>query len=127
MKHVVAEAEVYEQAADLIDQRGWAQGQFVDCDGKICAEGALNLAAFGEVDPWSGEYRWTEVSKHIGEQVGKEYGCICDWQDETGRRQEEVTATLRDYAKVLRAKDAHPASKSQERRLEAMGLADSPA
>lgn len=37
--------EILSRAADLIDERGWTQGDYVSEDGCVCALGAINVAA----------------------------------------------------------------------------------
>jgi hypothetical protein len=46
---VVTPASLLLTAADLIEERGKAQGLFQGADGCLCAIGALRLAAFGKV------------------------------------------------------------------------------
>lgn len=40
---------VLERAANIIKQRGWCQGAFTDSYGRVCAVGALRLAAGGSI------------------------------------------------------------------------------
>jgi hypothetical protein len=38
---------VLRKTADLIEQRGWAQGRFEDADGRLCIHGAIHLVVSG--------------------------------------------------------------------------------
>ncbi len=91
------EAVVLRKAADLIDERGWLQGQNFDADGRCCAFWALGKAAGKQrglrpiYDQFAGYLharnpRWREVSS---------------WNDAPGRTKEQVVAALRECADLL--------------------------
>lgn len=47
-------SEVLAKAADIIDERGHAHEFYLDNDGKVCAVGAIRLAAGGQIVPQTG-------------------------------------------------------------------------
>lgn len=79
-------------AADLLRNRGWTQGEPCDEEGRLCV-----LAALAEV-VYGGEIDWDELRHYsfpcfnaLADAVGGEPD---DWNDEEGRTFDEVLGTL---------------------------------
>lgn len=92
-------ADVLNKAADLIDERGWFQ-KSPDAT-SLCALKAIQHAS--SAGPARFQARAAFV-RHVGAQVGPMGSpsvAIIDWNDEPGRTQAEVTAALRETAKVV--------------------------
>lgn len=94
-------AQVLDQAADLLEQRGWIQGRMYADEG-LCAVGAIFSTA-RDLDV----YRHAIVA--FATEIGFEYpwgvGRPCPisaWNDRDGRTKEEVVDHLRWAAKHAR-------------------------
>ena len=111
--------ELFEAAADLIEERGWWQiGRFVSGDekpgariGGTCASNAIQHVVFQSDSqrPWAEarEHR-RALWEHLGRPVGPgEYGnplvdAIAAWNDDPERTCQEVLDALRGCAKECR-------------------------
>lgn len=105
-------AVVLNKAADLIEERGWFQGNIRDDDKRLCANIALSVAAEVRGDLMQGEgaseryalYTQAQVAllKHLDIQpeLGRVRGeaVIC-WNDTPGRTLSEVATAMRAAAK----------------------------
>lgn len=102
-------AEVLEQAADRIEERGWTQGAYLRTDGTCCARGAIRLTLGGEV----GE-NFDEDKLYVSD--GGDFECdviwtlhheldtsLMEWNDDPERTADEVIALLREVAAAERA------------------------
>lgn len=111
---------VFEEAAGLLADRGWTQGDYC-VDGKHCANGALAavLAARAGVDfdilyakgrrgddkylkflkPVEGDGSYSDF---LADFVGAFDFGVVDWNDEDGRVESEVIDALRGAAESLR-------------------------
>jgi hypothetical protein len=93
--------EIRRRAAELIEERGWHQGDWTGADGSICLNAALLLAVHPQhnfVNP-----EWPDVTLAVHEAVlgelevweRAEYrDSLADWQDAPGRTVDEVLAAL---------------------------------
>jgi hypothetical protein len=74
-------------AAEIIEQRGWCQGDFQDGNGRVCMLGAISISS---------------VSSPMGEAgnaiVLLGLKSVTQWNDTPGRTKEEVVARLRTAA-----------------------------
>jgi hypothetical protein len=63
MEDVVALAR---KAAHVVEQRGWTTGSLVDSYDRVCAMGAVNIAAYGTPGPppWSLDVTEAEIMQH---------------------------------------------------------------
>lgn len=83
-------ADVLRHAALLIEERGWAQGDY-EVDGRLCLLGSLNVATDGH--SWSTAMLANEACFFMIRG-----GIGAEWNDEPGRTAAEVTAALRTAA-----------------------------
>jgi len=67
------------RAADLIRVRGWTQGTYESADGRLCAIGALQLAATGEL-PDSYQDAERVLVDRITREIGREM-TVPAWND----------------------------------------------
>lgn len=109
-------SEILAKAADLIEQRGWNQGWYVNDCGGLCATGAMFAAVgmepvaesqlgAGSGSAW-GEFAesryddatraWDRFAAYLGVQHAP------SWNDEHERTKEEVVAKLREAARAER-------------------------
>ena len=106
-------ADILDKAADLIEQRGWAQGYFVDHRGGLCARGAIYAACGMEPDPdphvriveWPGwnpaDPAWDALC-----QLDTAVDDFAEmWNDAPERTKEEVVSALRAAAQAARESD----------------------
>lgn len=89
------EAQVLRRAVEIIDERGWCQGEYEDGAGRVCARGAIHVAIGGApyVDPLSLEknkFIW-EVRCLVVDLIGEG---LAVWNDEPGRTVEQVRHAL---------------------------------
>jgi hypothetical protein len=95
------------KAADLIEQRGWAQGRFEDADGRLCIHGAIHVAVSGlavrndrDRDSLS-TAAWHQFREYLlVEGVERELVRLgfMFWNDSPKRTQKEVVQALREAA-----------------------------
>lgn len=90
-------ADVLRAAKQVLIERGWTQGKYVDDFGCVCSFGAINVAVTG--DPrQSGSYRSseeqaaTEASRLVSKAVDRELLDI--WNDAVGRTKDDVLAAF---------------------------------
>ena len=80
--------EVLEAARALV-ARGWCQGEYRDCYGKVCAFGAI-IYSFPMGDP-----AWHDAAKAANDAMTAIVGGhVTAWNDAPGRTQEEVLAAF---------------------------------
>ncbi len=89
-------AEVLDRAADYIEQHGWCQGEFSK-NGAVCVSGAISRVL--GVEFYRADNRVYDAKNAFARHL-KSDDPPCVWNDEDGRTQEEVIATLREAAKV---------------------------
>jgi hypothetical protein len=104
----VTPQEVLLRAADLIEERGHCHGRYQDKSGRLCASGAMRLAALGsaeaqapggtdaDADTFYAAYRLLTTS--IPERGGRRPSVV-NWSD---------TSTKRQVVRVLRAAAEQP-------------------
>jgi hypothetical protein len=112
----VAVEEVLSVAANVIDDRGWHRGDYVDYDmavelgidnAPVCAVGAIRVAVGG--DPADHQVthpaitafaNWVIVDRDPAEGAGEDdpIQVITDWNDASGRTADEVIEALRAAA-----------------------------
>jgi hypothetical protein len=85
------------RAAELIAERGWAQGGYEMEDGTLCALGAINYAAVGV--PYyrrnaAGVAATQQLRRAVAQCPRWFYASIDQWNDDPGRTAEEVIDTL---------------------------------
>lgn len=95
-------AEVLRRAADVLRERGWVQGTYVDGGGACCVRGAVNVVLYGapvsieccdeEVQAMSALAAVAGIPKH---------GSISLWNDRQGRTLDEVLTALERAAVEL--------------------------
>lgn len=87
-----AVADVLNGAADLIERDGWCQHEWNDKDGRRCIAAAIAEKA-GVGAPYERAIR--TVAFHPGVDAGLK---VIDWNNASGRTQDEVVAALRAAA-----------------------------
>lgn len=92
------------RAADILDERGWTQGDFVAADGCVCALGAVHLAS-NEIAgiPCRATFATGDLYEQALDRIyaivgGLGSGGIAVWNDEDGRTKDEVQDMLRRAA-----------------------------
>jgi hypothetical protein len=75
-------------AADLLDKRGWCQLSGKNNKGEACTQWAIAFTA-------DNEPRWLQAAAHFQAFLGEP---VWSYNDEPGRKKEEVTAALRACA-----------------------------
>lgn len=101
-------ADILDRAADLIEERGWNQGWYVNECGGLCAVGAMYTAAGVEL-PVGAEF--PDIPDEVSNAVLRAFRVFGDhvkrlasaWNDAPGRTKEEVVSTLRAAAQAARA------------------------
>lgn len=107
-KEIMA-AEVLERAIEVLNTRGWTQFRTVDHLGRVCAEGAVRIAVWGDT--------LTNDFPPIGEAIDKarlamlaasavvpnRTGGIVAYNDAEAKTKEDVQAVMRYAANLLRA------------------------
>lgn len=106
-------ADVLEAAANLLESKGWGQGEFmnaIDPDDatKFCAVGAIRTVTgyslAGRRDEDYAVYRKRyacslQANVALGDKVGTD---VVHWNDQPGRTAEEVIDALKQTAKDIR-------------------------
>lgn len=85
------------KAADIIEERGWIQGGAMAQNGAVCAAGAIYDACGVTGNP-AALPLYREIYARVAQEL-QPYANIPEWNDTTGRTQQEVTSTLRKLAK----------------------------
>lgn len=99
--------EVLVQAADILEQRGWCRGDLETADGRVCAVGALRLAAqhglkSPSMDTELKGRRLRAFRDALLEAEAEVAMCIAEWND--GQRdRRKVVRLLRRTARRLEA------------------------
>lgn len=99
---------IFRRAAELLDERGWCQGRYVNENGSLCAGGALGVALGATPNlipqPIPQNFKtWTGMDGGVEEQwiagiallihiIGK--GGVAVFNDKRGRTADEVKALL---------------------------------
>lgn len=105
------------EAADLMEEHGYAKDYYVTVDGRMCVQGAIYMAATGKPDPAFHTLADVAISSvsikeafdklaafivgHRGFENLHSYGSanmLADWNNATARTQEEVVSALRECA-----------------------------
>jgi hypothetical protein len=82
----------------VIAERGWCRGDYEDEQGHVCAEGAINFAAYGDPCPTTEEA--PDDQYDVAESAAKavmahlEVPTLVRWNDETAQDAAEVRAAL---------------------------------
>jgi hypothetical protein len=99
--------EVLRKAADLIEQRGWAQRRFEDANGRLCIHGAIHLVVsrLAVRNDWDRDSLSTAAWHQFLEYIlaeGVEPDLVrlgfMRWNDSPERTKEEVVRALREAA-----------------------------
>lgn len=75
-------------AADLIEKRGWIQGEFRSDDGRYCAMGAIQEIDCPSQEKWIAMARVTQTLRMD----------LVAWNDHRSRTKEQVVTKLREVA-----------------------------
>jgi len=99
-------SDVLNKAADLIEERGWAQGAYENASGGLCVLGAIRKAA--DLDPpmiiaGVSLDAACAFNRHIGAD-----NLVGDWNDAEGRTSGEVVAIFRAVAVIEAARESTP-------------------
>lgn len=95
-----AMSQIFEDAAEAIETKGWHRGSLGDPEIGMCALGALNYVSTGHSHTWCHNYIDLYLSRKLlstgqGESVAA-------WNDQQGQTREVVIDTLMACAKDLR-------------------------
>jgi hypothetical protein len=99
-------ASLLNRAADILDERGWFQGNYMSPDGCVCALGSLHLAANELVGApnratfATGPEFEAALDRIYGALQSDSMDSIADWNDSEGRTKDEVQAMLRRAAEA---------------------------
>lgn len=92
-------SEVCFKASEVLEKRGWYRGDF-ECGGKVCALGALNVAAYGNADVTCkdnckcvGCRAQTAVEALVGMTLDR-------WNDDVAHDKRQVQRKLRRAARI---------------------------
>jgi hypothetical protein len=77
------------KAANYMEEHGWCQHREIDDHGRVCAYGAILKVA--EDEDWGGK-----AAGRLRSYIG--CGGIATWNDQPGRTEAEVIATMRAAA-----------------------------
>jgi hypothetical protein len=116
-------AEILQKAADVIDQRGWHQGDAYDHSAlrtgttldacPVCTLGAINVVVNGDPAGWGvhggiADQAAQAFAAHLGMATNFDpnsehsvTGVVGNWNDAPGRTATEVTTALRECAAEL--------------------------
>jgi hypothetical protein len=101
--------DVLRRAERVLARRGWCREDYEDEQGRVCAEGAINLAAYGNPYPTDetpdDQYRVAEsATKAVMTHL--EVPTLVNWTDETAQDAAEVRAALLAAAQRAEAAQA---------------------
>jgi hypothetical protein len=107
-----ADPEIFEKAAEILEQRGWCQNSMENAAGALCYSGALRVAAMGSLTakPWNDTLnqvslrQWYEFNRAYCWAENVLNDSIPEWNDVPGRTMEEVIDHMKMMAKDLRNK-----------------------
>jgi hypothetical protein len=89
--------DVLRRAEQVVAERGWCRGDYEDEQGRVCSEGAINLAAYGDPCPTE---ETPDDQYDVAESAAKavmthlEVPTLVGWNDETAQDAAEVRAAL---------------------------------
>lgn len=89
-----------DHAADLLEKKGWTQGNYEDGRGRHCLMGAIN-AVFSTRYYMKTDTTWDRADqaiKMIADELGTGMGALTVWNDRPGRTADEVIGVLRKVA-----------------------------
>jgi hypothetical protein len=86
-REICEEAKLLLKSAEMIEDRGWCQGNFEDKQGRMCLMGALKAAAPG----MEAMGAYIRLRDYLG-------GSVMSWNDGTCQSQDEAVAKLRAAA-----------------------------
>jgi hypothetical protein len=89
--------QVLTRAADLLEERGWCQGELTNDQGQHCALGAIVEVAGGESAVREHLQFYRGILPRIEDIIGEPDLLL--WNDESGRTPAEVVAVLRAAAR----------------------------
>jgi len=101
--------EVLRASAQVLRERGWCQGWYVDGDGStdvdtggaVCLFGALNLVFYGTpFPPEEGDQDPRSATLEAALAIVADEGDVAEWNDEPGRTVEEVLAAIETAALI---------------------------
>lgn len=97
-------ADVLRRAAEVLDERGWAQTDYEDIDGCVCALGALSVVVYGDPYPPDDDLRVAVEAVALGAleahlKIGFDRPAyageaVAKWNDAMGRTVDEVKAAF---------------------------------
>jgi hypothetical protein len=110
---MIERSEILEQAADVIEQRGWTTHTTYDGKGRVCAWGAMLVAAGWDprvmslsrerMDSLDAAARIARSARRfVDNHMLSLFGSVTSWNDMPGRTKQEVLDMLRSAAKELR-------------------------
>jgi len=85
-----SDADIYNEAANLIERYGHAKHEVQSPTGALCVYGAMSMACTG--DPWLITHRGHEL---VGKLTGND---ICSWNNREETTQADAIALLRKAA-----------------------------
>lgn len=91
---------ILDRAADVIEQRGWAQHILMDLSGRVCTRQALHIAARGETSffgLWSETHLVAKAETRLMQHIGLGMA-VPTWNDTRGITKNDVLAELRAAA-----------------------------
>jgi hypothetical protein len=94
-------AQVYEDALQLLQQRGWCQGVGTDGAGHICLARALGIAA----ERYQREHGWENYDYSVLKNIldeGNAFVLFTDYNDDPHTTFEDVTLWLKQAAEIAR-------------------------
>lgn len=96
---ITTESEFLEATADMIERRGWTQGQMRDPNGRVCLIGGMHLA-LGRCRVADYGLSWVAQLR-----IQKAVGRLSRWNDELDRTIQDVLDLLRRLAKEARQEE----------------------
>ncbi len=86
--------ECYLKAIEVIEQKGWCQGQPINAKGEVCVAGAIQMAT----------HQSLELQGHALNLLHETLGTmISKWNDAPERTESEVIAKLKEVAYAKRS------------------------
>jgi 8-oxo-dGTP pyrophosphatase MutT (NUDIX family) len=93
--------QVLEEAANIIEKRGWVQKDWETTDGAVCAFGAMRHAAYGCLftSDITNDHIYFEARKaleiQVHKSVGDEYYSVPQWNDQKDQTKDNVVKIIR--------------------------------
>ena len=92
-------------ARELIETRGWLQGNYGYCDGPVCLVGAMRIACGASHPHGSVSGDWAVFgAMHSAVQTVVDTKDIVAWNDATTRKREDVIAAFERAATYLESR-----------------------